>query len=75
LDRLRTSHPVTKTRAEKRAIELIADGEKTMRSIWLAGVVAALALLAAMSLAQSDPQEEWLHGEQCGTEGPVICLE
>jgi len=46
-----------------------------MRSIWLAGVVAALALLAAMSLAQSDPQEEWLHGEQCGTEGPVICLE
>lgn len=46
-----------------------------MRSIWLAGVVAALALLAAMSLAQSDPQEEWLHSEQCGTEGPVICLE
>jgi len=46
-----------------------------MRSIWIAGVAAALALLAAMPLAQSDPQEEWLHGEQCGAEGPVICLE
>lgn len=75
LDRLRTYHPVTETWAEKREIELIADEEKTMRSIWIAGVAAALALLAAMPLAQSDPQEEWLHGEQCGAEGPVICLE
>ena len=46
-----------------------------MRIIWIAVVASMLGLLAVMPFAQSDPQEEWLHGEQCATDGPVICLD
>ncbi|MEN9203342.1 MAG: hypothetical protein Q6K80_03955 [Thermostichus sp. DG_1_6_bins_120] len=46
-----------------------------MRIIWIAMVAGVLGLLAGIPLAQSDPQEEWLHGEACAADGPVICLD